>query len=105
QSKKLMDTPLKTARNDIQPAIPIPIKPIETTEKRPVAVNAAPGGVDPLKEEKPLPAGLPVGVRNAGVPKLDRMARIDPNPGGGGSPAPGLVLGGKGGAPGPEKPP
>jgi uncharacterized protein YegL len=105
QDKKLMNSLLKTAKRDLQPAVPIPVKPIDTPEKRPVAANAAPGGVDPLKEEKPLPAGLPVGVRNAGVPKLDRMARIDPNPGGGGSPAPGPVLGGKGGARGPEAPP
>src|SRR6185369_8049324 len=45
----------------------------------------------------------PTGKRDSG-PELQRMARLQ-TPGGGGSPAPGLVLGGKGGAPGPISPP
>lgn len=78
-------------------------KPIE--EKRPVEVNAEPGGIEKLKEERPLPSGLPAGVKDAGKPKLSRIARADLNLGGGGSPDPGIVPGGKDGAKGPEAPP
>lgn len=78
-------------------------KPAE--EKRPVAPSAEPGGMDKLREEKPLPSGLPTGIKDAGEPKLSRVAKADLNPGGGGSPAPGIIPGGKGGAKGPEAPP
>jgi hypothetical protein len=78
---------------------------VKTDEPRPTRPNAEPGGVDPLKEEKPLPLGLQIGRKDAGEPKLTRMARADIPVGGGGSPAPGIVLGGRGGAPGPEAPP
>lgn len=77
---------------------------VTTNEKRPTAPNVDPGGVEKLKNETPITAGLPTGIRDAGEPKLQRMARND-LPGGGGSPAPGPVLGGKGGAKGPEAPP
>ncbi len=78
-------------------------KPV--AEKRPVAPNAEPGGMDKLREEKPMSSGLPTGVKDAGEPKLQRIAKVDLNPGGGGSPAPGLIPGGNGGAKGPETPP
>src|SRR5205085_7235022 len=63
------------------------------------------GGADPLKNETPMAAGSPTGVKEAGTPKILRMAQAVEVPGGGGSVAPGPVLGGKGGAPGPEAPP
>ena len=78
-------------------------KPAE--EKRPVAANAEPGGIDKLREEKPITSGLPTGIKEAGEPKLSRTAKADLNPGGGGSPAPGIIPGGRGGARGPEAPP
>lgn len=71
----------------------------------PTAPNVDPGGYEKLKEEKPLPSGLPTGKRDAGMPKLTRIARADIKVGGGGSPAPDPSLTGKGGAPGPEAPP
>src|SRR5205085_9884370 len=77
---------------------------VTTNEKRPKAPNVNPGGVEKLKNETPITSGLPTGIRDAGEPKLQRTARND-LPGGGGSPAPGPVLGGKGGAKGLEAPP
>ncbi len=94
--------PMQVAKNDVR-LVPIPRKSEPVRENRPAAAEAQPGGVDRLKEEKPLPIGLPAGKKDAG-PELQRMARLQA-PGGGGSPAPGIVLGGKGGAPGPITPP
>jgi hypothetical protein len=88
-----------------QPAMPLSVRSSTSKEKANAAHAAEPGGNDPLKEEKPITSGLKTGFRDAGVPKLDRMARLDPNPGGGGSPAPSNILSGTGGAPGPEAPP
>lgn len=71
----------------------------------PTAPNVDPGGMDLLKNEKPLPSGLPSGKHDAGMPKFTRVARAEFKPGGGGSPAPDPSLTGKGGARGPEAPP
>jgi hypothetical protein len=81
------------------------VQPKAEAEKQPTAPNAEPGGIEKLKNETPITAGLPTGKKDAGEPKLQRMARLDPNPGGGGAPAPGIIPGGHGGAPGPEAPP
>ncbi len=93
-------SPLK---NRTEPAKPTRVKPLDTPIDRRIAkANVQPGGVDPTKEEKPLPIGLPIGRKDAGEPKLTRIARAEI--GGGGSPAPGPIPGGKGGAPTPENP-
>lgn len=97
---------LSPLHNPTSPTKPSRVKPLDTPIDRKVAKeNVQPGAVDPMKDEKPLPLGLPVGKRDSGMPRLDRAPRLDRNPGGGGSPAPGVVLGGKDGAPGPENPP
>src|SRR6185503_10932134 len=99
------------------PAAPVEVRRKETltdllrvrepkivTENRPVRPNAEPGGLAALKAEKPLPLGLSSRPQTE-TPRLMRVAKTDPFPGGGGSPAPGPIPGGKGGAPGPETPP
>jgi hypothetical protein len=73
-------------------------------ERRPKAPNTDPGGYEKLKNEAPASAGLPSGHRDR-TPVIAQKPRTDPNPGGGGSPAPSLVPGGHGGARGPETPP
>jgi uncharacterized protein YegL len=82
-----------------------PVRPprvVRTEDRRPTAPRAEPGGADPDREQKPLPLGLAIGRVDRGAPRLARPDRL---PGGGGSPAPGPVLGGTGGAPGTEAPP
>ncbi|MGC8668915.1 MAG: vWA domain-containing protein [Chthonomonadales bacterium] len=69
------------------------------------ANNTVPGGPNPLPGEKLEPLGVPYTRSGQGVPRLRRIARAMPMPMAGGSPAPGVVLGGHGGAPGPEAPP
>jgi hypothetical protein len=72
-------------------------------ENHPTAPNVDPGGIEKLQNERPMVAGLPSGIRNAGTPDAPRITRDAP--GGGGAPAPGPIPGGQGGAPGPEAPP
>jgi len=72
-------------------------------EKRPIVLPTEKfGGFDPHREEKPMASGLPV---PATTPRIARTRKPDFVPGGGGSPAPGPVPGGNGGAKGPETPP
>ncbi|MFN3652639.1 MAG: VWA domain-containing protein [Armatimonadota bacterium] len=82
-----------------------PQRLVKTVDPRPTAPNAEPGGLDPTRNERPLPLGLPSARRDTDAPRLIRVAKADPNPGGGGAPAPGPVPGGRGGARGPEAPP
>jgi hypothetical protein len=62
------------------------------------------GGIERLKDEKPLPLGVPAS-RKEETPRIARITPNDPNPGGGSSPAPSPVSGGKGGVLTPESPP
>jgi hypothetical protein len=80
-------------------------RPVVIAKNVPTAPNAEPGGNPELEKEVPLPSGLPSGKRDAGMPRLTRMAKAEIKPGGGGSPAPDPNLTGKGGAAGPEAPP
>ncbi|MGC8668989.1 MAG: VWA domain-containing protein [Chthonomonadales bacterium] len=57
-----------------------------------------------LRDEAP-PIGVPTGVAGAGVPRLRARTRPEPLRMAGGAPAPADVLGGSGGARGPELPP
>jgi len=97
-----MRTAMRSAKNRLFPAMPI-VKP----GSNPIpAKNTAPNpGAEALTNERPMDAGSPLGVKDAGEIKIQRIAKADPDPGGGGSPAPGIVLGGSKGAPGPEAPP
>jgi hypothetical protein len=107
---------LARAERSVPPA-PVAVKRKETltdllrvrapkvvAENRPVRAKVEPGGMDLAKEEKPLPFGLPGRPQNE-APRLLRVPRADPVPGGGGAPAPAPIPGGHGGARGPEAPP
>jgi Mg-chelatase subunit ChlD len=100
--KVLVKRPVEQAKPEEQTG---PQRLVRAIEPRPVAPKAEPGGVDTSLVPEPLPLGVPSARRDTAAPRLTRVAKADPVLGGGGSPAPGPVLGGRGGAPGPEAPP
>lgn len=87
---------------EVERAIKQPEKPVEHTAA--TQPEASPGGLEKIKDERPMAAGLPSAQRNNSAPKLDRALHTA-DTGGGGAPAPSPISGGKGGASTPETPP
>ncbi len=102
RDQKIMRMAMRPAPKLVLPAAPSALVPLPQPALK---LNAPVSAVKPSPIiDEPIASGLPQGMKNAGAPKMTRVARLDPIPGGGGAPAPGIVLGGKGGAPTPENP-
>lgn len=98
--------PVRVARNTVTP-MPATTrekvnKPVPTPRRDP---GAMPGAAKALENERPIPNALPGRMKGPEAPKFGRMARAELSAAPGGSEAPGEVLGGHGGAAGPEAPP
>ena len=89
-----------------EPEDPLQKEPplVQPNEKVPVAANAEPGGEDPTKDETPVKFGAPNRPRST-EPLMTRQPKVTLQDQGGGSTAPSVVLGGKGGANAPDAPP
>ncbi len=89
-----------------EPEDPLQKEPpiIQPDENVPVDANAEPGGVDPNKDETPVKFGAPNRPRST-EPLTTRLPKVTLQNQGGGSPAPSVVLDGKGGANAPDAPP
>src|SRR5205823_1599182 len=80
--------------------------PVENPQPDPVAdPGTAPGAAEALSNERPVPDALPGLLKGPIAPKFGRAQRVAMAAREGGSDAPSAVLGGHGGAPGPEAPP
>lgn len=98
---KLAATPER--RRPVKPLVPTKDEKPEVVKTSAPAVKIDTGGMQSIKDEKPLPLGLP--SRNSEAPRMARATTTNPLQGGGGSPSPNSIPGGKGGVLTPEAPP
>src|SRR5439155_8856032 len=81
RDKRIMRMAMQPARHTVLPATPAALMPLP---KPAVKDNAPVSEVKPSAiEDEPVATGLPQGKKNAGAPKLIRLAKADPVPGGG----------------------
>lgn len=96
-------TPIRIARATERSTRATPVE--NPTPNQVAHPGAAPGAAEALSNEKPVPDAIPGLLKGPVSPKFGRTQRSALAAREGGSEAPAEVLGGHGGAPGPEAPP
>src|SRR5688572_17667650 len=85
RDQKIMRMAMVPSRKVVLPAAPSALVPLPQPALK---LNAPVSAVAPSPIiDEPMASGLPQGMKNAGAPKITRVAKLDPIPGGGGSPA------------------